>query len=87
MLYLGTYDDNIMILHNMWGIKTVDDNEEEGRVIVGKVVISTLEIGSEQNGYDYNSSLLPSLDSMNIFTYKSEDKKKKHKSHQKKANG
>lgn len=86
MLYLGTYDDNIMILHNMWGIKTVDDNAEEGRIIVGKVVISTLDIGSEQDGYDYNSSLMPSLDRMNIFTYKSEKKPKK-KHIQKKSNG
>jgi len=87
MLYLGTYEDTIMILHNMWGIKTVDDNEEEGRVIVGKVVISTLEIGREQDGFDYNSSLLPSLDRMNIFTYAGEEKKQKRKSHRKKANG
>ncbi len=88
MLYLGTYDDNIMILHNMWGIKTVDDNAEEGRVIVGKVVISTLDIGSEQNGYDFNSSLMPSLDRMNIFTYKPVKKKKKRKvKSKKKANG
>jgi len=88
MLYLGTYDDNIMILHNMWGIKTLDDNAEEGRIIVGKVVISTLAIGSEQNGYDYNSSLMPSLDRMNIFTYKpvEKPKKRKHKN-KKKANG
>ncbi len=88
MLYLGTYEDNIMILHNMWGIKTVDDNEEEGRVIVGKVVISTLDIGSEQSGYDYNSSLMPSLDRMNIFTYKPVKKKpKKRRKSKKKANG
>jgi len=88
MLYLGTYDDNIMILHNMWGIKTVDDNAEEGRVIVGKVVISTLDIGSEQDGFDYNSSLMPSLDRMNIFTYKPVKKKKKRKvKSKKKANG
>lgn len=76
MLYLGVYEDNIMILHNMWGIKTVND-EKEGRVIVGKVVISTLDIGSEQNGYDYNTSLLPSLDRMNIITYKPVKKKRK----------
>lgn len=88
MLYLGTYDDNIMILHNMWGIKTLDDNAEEGRIIVGKVVISTLAIGSEQDGYDYNSSLLPSLDRMNIFTYKPVNKPKKRKQkNKKKANG
>ena len=89
MLYLGTYEDNIMILHNMWGIKTVNDNLEEGRVIVGKVVISTLDIGSEQNGYDYNSSLMPSLDRMNIFTYKPVKKKHKKRKHRtkKKANG
>ncbi len=84
MLYLGTYEDNIMILHNMWGIKTVDDNAEEGRVIVGKVVISTLDIGSEQKGYDYNSSLMPSLDRMNIFTYKPVKKSKKRKRKSKK---
>ena len=72
----------------MWGIKTVDDNDKEGRVIVGKVVISTLEIGSEQVGYDYNSSLLPSLDRMNIFTYKAEpDKKRRKGKGEKKANG
>ncbi len=87
MLYLGTYDDNIMILHNMWGIKTIDDNAREGRVIVGKVVISTLDIGSEQNGYDYNSSLMPSLDRMNIFTYKPVKQKKHKRKSQKKANG
>ncbi len=72
----------------MWGIKTVDDNDEEGRVIVGKVVISTLDIGSEQSGYDYNSSLMPSLDRMNIFTYKPVKKQKKRKrKSKKKANG
>jgi len=79
MLYLGVYEDNIMILHNMWGIKTVNDNEEEGRIIVGKVVISTLDIGSEQAGYDYSTSLLPKLDRMNIFTYKSVKKKRQRK--------
>jgi hypothetical protein len=88
MLYLGTYDDNIMILHNMWGIKTLDDNDEEGRIIVGKVVISTLDIGSEQKGYDYNSSLMPGLDRMNIFTYNPVDKPRKHQpKNKKKANG
>ena len=86
MLYLGTYEDNIMILHNMWGIKTVNDNDEEGRIIVGKVVISTLDIGSEQYGYDYNTSLLPSLDRMNIITYKPTKKRKKRRKHKKKAN-
>ena len=89
MLYLGTYEDNIMILHNMWGIRTVNDDLEEGRVIVGKVVISTLDIGSEQNGYEYDSSLMPSLDRMNIFTYnpvKKKYKKRKRRT-KKKANG
>ena len=88
MLYLGTYEGNIMILHNMWGIKTVDDNAHEGRIIVGKVVISTLDIGSELDGYDYNSSLLPRLDRMNIFTYKPVKRSKRHKRRtKKKANG
>ena len=87
MLYLGTYEGNIMILHNMWGIKTLNDNDQEGRIIVGKVVISTLDIGSELEGYDYNSSLLPRLDRMNIFTYKPVKKHRHKRRSKKKANG
>ncbi len=67
VLYLGEYNGEVMILHNMWGIKTFKE-DGEGRVIVGKTVISTLEIGKEIEGFDNDYSLLSKLKSMNIIT-------------------
>lgn len=67
LLYVGTYDGRVMVLHNLWGIKTETDGEE-GRVIVGKTVISTLNIGTELEGYDSQNNLLAKLESMNIIT-------------------
>jgi len=46
MLYAGTIDDKVMIMHNMWGIKTQIDGKE-GRYVVGKSVISDLYIGED----------------------------------------
>jgi cell wall-associated NlpC family hydrolase len=68
MLYVGTYNNEIIVLHNMWGIKTKKDGVY-GRVIVGKTVLSTLEIGKYQEDFDKNSSLLRNIISLNIFTH------------------
>jgi len=67
VLYVGTYDDEIIIFHNTWGIKTMQDGVE-GRVVIGKPVLSTLRLGSHQKHYDENSEILKNLKSMNILT-------------------
>ncbi len=61
------YDNKVVVMHNLWGIKISGDGKD-GRIIVGKTVFSTLEIGKEQKFY--NGSLLSKLDSMNILTLK-----------------
>lgn len=68
LLYIGTYDDNVMVMHNIWGIRTKDKEGVKGRVVIGKAVISTLELGSEVENFDPNGMLLTTLSSMNIFT-------------------
>lgn len=68
LLYAGTYQDNVMVLHNIWGIRTIDKKGVKGRHIVGKAVISTLELGSELEDYDPDNKLLTRVQSMNIFT-------------------
>lgn len=68
LLYIGMYENNPMVLHNIWGIKTVDKQGQKGRVIVGKTVISTLKFGSEVENFDIDNMLLTKLISMNIFT-------------------
>lgn len=67
LLYLGVYEGEVMVLHNMWGIRT-KTGDLEGRLIVGKTVISTLDIGSDQSDYDEENNMLEKLESMNIIT-------------------
>ena len=56
-LYLGVKNNEPIIFHNMWGVKTIEDGKS-GRFIVGKSIISTLEIGKELKYFDYTKSIL-----------------------------
>ena len=56
-IYLGVKYNEPVIFHNLWGIKTLKDGKK-GRHIVGKSVISTLEIGKEIENFDSNNSIL-----------------------------
>ena len=67
LLYLGTYKDEIIVLHNAWGIKT-KLNGVEGRFVIGKPVFSTLSFGKGLSDYDESSEILTNLKSMNIIT-------------------
>lgn len=67
MLYVGTYKNKPIIFHNFWGVRTIK-NEVEGRVVIGKPIFSTLELGKYQKDYDKESSILNKLQSLNIFT-------------------
>ena len=67
VLYVGTYNDEIIILHNVWGVKTKKD-EKEGRIVIGKALFSTLKLGREQPDYNVEEEILRNLKSMNIIT-------------------
>ncbi len=67
LLYLGTYQGKIAVLHNAWGVKTLHDGIE-GRDIIGKTIISSLEPGKELKDYDSESGILSQIESMNIIT-------------------
>lgn len=69
LLYVGTYQDNVLVMHNIWGIRTIDKEGNKGRHIIGRAVISTLELGSELETYDPAMKLLNRAESMNIFTH------------------
>ncbi len=69
LLYVGTYENNVMVMHNIWGIRTIDATGKKGRVIVGKAVITTLQLGREVENFDSDNMLLSKLVSMNIFTH------------------
>ncbi len=67
VLYIGEFKGTPMILQNIWGIKTIDDTGVEGRVLVSKAVISTLEIGKELENVDKENLLLHTLIRMNTI--------------------
>lgn len=69
LLYIGTYEGNVMVMHNIWGIRTIDANGKKGRVIVGKAAITTLQLGQDVENFDLNNMLLSKLVSMNILTH------------------
>lgn len=68
MLYLGEYRQRAVLLHSLWGVRTKDFWGDEGRWIVGRTVITTLEPGLERTGMTFEvGRLLASVDSMNIL--------------------
>jgi cell wall-associated NlpC family hydrolase len=68
LLYAGTYQESVMALHNIWGVRTLDGEGKKGRHVVGGAVISTLELGSNLKDFDPEMKLLRRLESMNIIT-------------------
>ena len=66
VLYVGTYNDEVIIFHNAWGIKTNKDGVE-GRIVIGKAIFSSLQLGKKQKYYDEEAEILKNLKSMNII--------------------
>ena len=67
LLYLGTYDEKIIVFQNVWGVKT-KDGKKSGRVVIGRAVYSTLDLGKYLPFYDSDAGLAKKLRSMNIVT-------------------
>lgn len=68
LLYIGTYQENVLVMHNIWGVRTIDKSGNKGRTIIGKAIISSLELGSDLEEFDPEKKLLSRAESMNIFT-------------------
>ncbi len=68
MLYIGQKDGRALIFHNIWGIRTKDLRGREGRKIIGKAVITTLQPGQELIDIDSAAgSLLDHIAAMNVL--------------------
>ncbi|MDY0269764.1 SH3 domain-containing protein [Trichloromonas sp.] len=67
LLYLGETQGRAALLHTLWGIRTRDLWGREGRWLVGKTIITTLEPGREAEGLFLDiGSLVERVDSMNF---------------------
>lgn len=58
MLYIGTKDNEALVMHNVWGVRTKDFWQNSSRNIIGKTVITTLEPGIELFNVDKKKTIL-----------------------------
>ena len=66
-LYLGNKQGEPIIFHSVWGIKTLKNGIQQ-RHIIGKSVISSLEIGKELKGFDKKRNILSKVQGLVILT-------------------
>ena len=67
MLYVGSFGGEIFVLHDIWGLKTLQ-NGEEGRSIIGKIALTPLNIGENTNVINQNTLLIKRIYGMrNLF--------------------
>jgi len=64
MLYIGKKNGKAYVMHNMWGIHT----KGNGRIIVGRTVITDLYLGKTLPCVDSGTLLVSRITSMNIVT-------------------
>ncbi|RAP27985.1 hypothetical protein DID78_05640 [Candidatus Marinamargulisbacteria bacterium SCGC AG-343-D04] len=64
MLYIGEEENDSIIFHNIWGIRTKD---KQKRHIIGKSVITSLKLGSELKHADKNYNLLNRVSGMTLL--------------------
>jgi len=71
MLYIGHKDNEPLVMHNMWGVRTWRNLFEQGRNIVGKTVISTLEPGIELENVNLSKTILKKVQGLVFLNEKS----------------
>ena len=65
LVYLGHKGNTIYVLHNTWGLKTINLFGCEGRAIIGKTVITPLALGHHY--LNVPASILSHVDKMSVL--------------------
>lgn len=65
-LYVGEWEGEPALLHSLWGLRT-REGEEEGRLLVGRVAVTSLNPGLEWPQVRQGETLLSRLSSMTIL--------------------
>ena len=46
-MYIGVYEGQVAILHNVWGVRTVEGANNNARHIIGKTLVTSIAPGAE----------------------------------------
>ncbi|MDE5592115.1 MAG: SH3 domain-containing protein [Helicobacter sp.] len=67
MLYLGVFEGEVLAVHDIWGLRTLQ-NQKEGREILGRIIITPLDIGKDVQNISQDSLLIKRINGMrNLF--------------------
>ena len=67
MLYLGVFNDEVLAIHDIWGLRTLQDGKE-GREILGRIIITPLDTGKDIKTISQDSLLIKRISGMrNLF--------------------
>ena len=64
MLYLGQYRNESVVFHNIWGLRVVQEGDDNARHVLGRAVASSLRIGRELPALKAGATLLERLGAM-----------------------
>ena len=67
-LYIGEYKGEPVMFHNVWGVRT-DDGNGEGRHIIGRAVVTSLQPGAELPNVRRENLILSRLQGMSVLRY------------------
>lgn len=74
MLYAGEQNGHAMVLHNTWGVKTLEEGNE-GRNVIGKAIVSDLYVGENQANVPKESLLINRVEGILIKPKESDSNK------------
>lgn len=63
MLYAGEFEGKPLVVHNTWGVRTMEDGNE-GRNIIGKAIVSDLHVGQNEPNVPKNALLIAKVEGM-----------------------
>lgn len=64
MLYLGLFDAEPVVLHNVWGVRRNAPGGKTGRVVIGRTVVSSLRAGAEIQDRPAKSLFIDNISSL-----------------------
>lgn len=67
MLYIGTKNNEPLVMHNIWSIRLKNKQGKEFRHIIGKTSITSLEPGKDLEGFTQSSNLLNKIQGIVIL--------------------
>ena len=66
-LYVGQWEGQAAMFHNMWGVRNSLGNGREGRLVIGRAVVTGLRPGEERGDVEESALLLHKVKAFTVL--------------------